>query len=168
MGTKINKYGKLTIYDRMIINACLVKHHSFSQIARTIGCSPSTIYREITSNCKIKSGKDTYLCSKLKNSSSVCNKCPKVMYCHLSKRFYDYSYADQLANNRKTQSRMHVKLSIEVLNAIDKIVTPAVKKGQGIHHIYISNPDLHDYCCERTIRRLIYHGYLSCLPHFAA
>ena len=165
MGTKINKYSKLTNYDMMTINACLVKHQSLSQIARTIGCSPSTIYREITSNCKIKSGKDAYLCSRLKNSSSVCNKCPKVMYCHLSKRFYDYSYADQLANNRKTQSRMHIKLALEVLNAIDEVVTPAVKKGQGIHHIYVSNPDLQNYCCERTIRRLIYNGYLSCRPH---
>ena len=130
MGTKINKYSKLTIYDRMTINACLVKHQSLSQIARTIGCSPSTIYREITSNCKIKSGKDAYLCSKLKNSSSVCNKCPKVMYCHLSKRFYDYSYADQVANNRKTQSRMYVKLSIESLNYIDMIINIIVKKYQ--------------------------------------
>ena len=57
MGTKINKYSKLTIYDRMTINTSLAKHHSLSQIARTIGCSPSTTYREITSNCKIRSGK---------------------------------------------------------------------------------------------------------------
>ena len=75
----------------MTINSCLVKHQSLSQIARTIGCSPSTIYREITSNCKIRLGKD-------------------IMYCTLSKLFYDYSYADKVANNRKTQSRISLHL----------------------------------------------------------
>lgn len=121
-----------------------------------VGCSPSTIYRDIISNCKIKPGKETYHCSKLNKPSSICNKCQKVGFCRHDKRYYDYSYANQLANSRKTQSRMHVKLATDILDAIDKIVTPAVKKGQGIHHIYGSNPALHDHCRERSIRRLIY------------
>jgi len=38
MGTKIHKYNKSTVYDKITTNASLAKHTSLSQIASTEGC----------------------------------------------------------------------------------------------------------------------------------
>ncbi len=48
---------------------------------------------------------------------------------------------------------------------MDSIVSARVRKGQSIHHIYVSSPYFQGICCERTIRRYLYRGYLSAKAH---
>ena len=48
---------------------------------------------------------------------------------------------------------------------MDSIVSEGVLKGQSLHHIYESDESLKAICCERTVRRYVYAGYLSAKAH---
>ena len=84
---KKRNYKKLTIDDRMIIQAGLANHESLTQIAKILHKNKSTISKEISRN---GSGHPEYERCK---TSFICNVCPKRGFCTRHK-FY-------LADNKK-------------------------------------------------------------------
>lgn len=70
-----------------------------------------------------------------------------------------------MSQSNRVGTRRRKMLTSDEIVQIDNVVTPLVKKGQGIHHIYITNPFLQDLCSERTIRRMIYDGYLHLMAN---
>ena len=144
---------KLTLDDRINIQAYLHKGYSLSEIARRLGKSKSSISREIKRNSKTTVG---HTCT----FKFVCNTCPKRAYCNEAKRYYDCSYANDLANKRLVKSRAKTMLDEESIEIINSILSEGIKQTKSFHHVYIANPILSTICSERTCRRLIYRGEL--------
>jgi IS30 family transposase len=161
----MKKQGKrrLTIEDRMIIQACLHDSRNLAQIATRLNVSKSTISREISKFSYVKLG---YKCSCAKKSRlDLCNGCQYSGSCLKEKRFYNFKTAEEKSSNLRSSPRSKSKLPIDDIKVIDAMVTDGVRLGQSLHHIYASNPSLSSICGERTIRRLVYRGNLSIKPH---
>ena len=163
MKRKNKQRKRLTIEDRMVIQTCIHQGMNITEIASRIGVNKSTISREINKYSYIKNGNDLS-CSKRK-AGGTCNKCKTVGYCKRRKRYYDFALAEEKSKNLRSTSRSHTSLNEEILKQIDEIVKDGVRRGQSLHHIYVSNPELKSFCCERTIRRLCYRGLLSIKPY---
>lgn len=163
MKRKNKQRKRLTIEDRMVIQACIHQGMNITEIASRIGVNKSTISREINKYSYIKNGNDLS-CSKRK-AGGTCNKCKTVGYCNRRKRYYDFALAEEKSKNLRSTSRSHTSLNEAILKQIDEIVKDGVRRGQSLHHIYVSNPELKSFCCERTIRRLCYRGLLSIKPN---
>jgi IS30 family transposase len=161
----MKKQGKkrLTIEDRMIIQACIHDKRNLTQISARLNVSKSTISREISKFSYTKPG-SKYSCAQ-RNRLGLCNGCKYTGACPKEKRFYNFKIAEGKSSNLRSSPRSKSKLPIESVKTIDAIVADGVRLGQSLHHIFISNPSLLLICCERTIRRLVYRGNLSIRPH---
>lgn len=152
---------RLTIEDRMIIQACIHDHRNITQIASRLGVNKSTITRELKINSYVKSG-NKIPCKRKR--AGMCNGCPSVAYCGKEKRFYNFKLAEEKSSNRRSTSRSHSKLSQSSIKEIDEAVRDGISLGQSLHHIFVSY-NLANHCSERTVRRLCYRGILSNKPH---
>lgn len=162
MAKKDNKHSKLTINDRMLIQACIAKGESAASIAERIGFSVSTVYREIERGSQIRNpgaGK----CPKV-GRLGICNFCGKRSYCRLEKRFYDYEAADAKAGRRRRESRSGTRVSAGDVAKLDSL-SQQIRDTGSIHHVFVANKWAGEICCERTLRRLVYSGALSVKPH---
>ena len=74
---------RLTIEDRMIIQACIHDHRNITQIASRLGVNKSTITRELKINSYVKSG-NKIPCKRKR--AGMCNGCPSVAYCGKEKK----------------------------------------------------------------------------------
>ena len=110
-------------------------------------------------------------CSKLKRFPYVCNGCQRVDHCSYDKRYYDCAKAHTLSLRNRILTRKGMRIPQKQINMINKIVSPLIRKGQSIHHIFVTSPTLKTMVCERTIRRLIYNNFLDIkaidLPRYA-
>ena len=183
---------RITADDRINLQAALTKELNMRSICRLLNKNRTTIYREIKKYSIHKEGRHScYLCTKtdncdkkkefrlgvqcqyftgsscpkLKSYPYVCNTCKQRGTCLLDKIYYDCSKAERMSDANRVTTRRRKDLTADEIVKIDSVVTPLVKKGQSIHHIYITNPFLHDICSERTIRRMIYDGYLSLMAN---
>lgn len=180
---------RLDHYDRINLQAGIAKGYSLRKIAQLLGKSRSTIYREIIINCYYKDCRHTcahcslkcndlthyshgqcqkfiaYECVYWKSFPYTCNGCKESQFCTNRKRYYDCAEAHDSSKRRRIEPRTFKGISNDDLKEIDPIVSDGVRNGQSIHHIYISSSILQKKCCERTIRRYIYNGYLSVKAH---
>ncbi len=191
----MKKKARLTIDDRINLQAALAKGTSLKDVCKLLKKNRTTICREINNYCYIKSfSKSCSHCSKLqfcrengivfpkhkkacpdyeelkcfrlKKYPYVCNGCYLNKYCKNDKHYYDCTKAEAMSLNNRVSTRKRKLISQEQIIYINKIVSPLIKdKGQSLHHVYVTNPSLHDICSERTIRRLIYDRYLDVKAH---
>lgn len=162
MAKKDNKHSKLTINDRMLIQACIAKGESAKLIAERIGFSASTVYREIKRGSKTRNpgaGK----CAKI-GRIGICNFCSKKAYCRLEKRFYDYENASDESKRRRSEARSGTRIPGECLAKLDSL-SQQIRDTGSIHHVFVANEWASKICCERTLRRLVYSGVLSVKAH---
>ncbi len=154
---------RLTIEDRMVIQACLHDGRSIGQIASRLKVNKSTISRELRKFCVAK---ESYfpVCRKLKRMI-VCNACKITRGCNHDKRFYNFVEAEKRSELLRRIPRSKTQIPPSTLKTIDAIVSEGVTLGQSLHHIFVSHPILSSFCCERTIRRLVYRGNLSVKAH---
>lgn len=187
----MKKKTRLTIDDRINLQAAIAKGTSLSDVCKLLKKNRSTIYRELTTYYIVKEARKTcshcsklqycrdngikfptnlkacsdfvpIICQKNKKYPYVCNGCYMNFQCHNSKRYYDCTKAEAMSLNNRVTTRKRKLLSQDQISTIDKIVSPLVKEnGQSIHHVYVTNPTLWEICSERTIRRLIYDRYLD-------
>jgi IS30 family transposase len=99
-------------------------------------------------------------CAKLKKAPYVCNGCKKKSSCRLEKYYYRAVTAQRKYEQRLRASRMGIKLSEEECMELDNFITPLIKRGQPISHIYNSAPDKMP-CSKSTLYRYINAGVLS-------
>lgn len=92
--------------------------------------------------------------TRLNSKHKLCNGCSKRRYCHLEKHFYDAKEAHRAYKENLNGARCGFDLTLEELNKINAIVSPAVKKGQSLYHIVKSNQNTLGVS-ESTLRRLI-------------
>ena len=158
----MKKSRRLTIDDRMIIQACIHDKRNITQIATRLKVAPSTISREIKKHKVIKPS--AFEKCRSRDALGLCNSCLHKT-CSKDKHYYDYAVAQIKSDNLKRSSRSKPKLSEDRIKVIDTLVKEGVHLGQSLHHIYVSHPILAKICVERTIRRLCYRGNLSIRPH---
>lgn len=184
---------RLTVDDRINLQACIAKNLSWKETCKILKKNRSTIFRELKHNSSVRNG--THSCPNCKNRDYcrengiihnngtdfdcfeqsfcfrfnhfpfVCNNCDAKKRCTREKRYYDCIAAENRSRKNRVSTRKHKRVSIENIETIDEIVSPLIFKGQSIHHIYESNKILKTICCERTIRRYIYDGYLEARAH---
>lgn len=162
MAKKDNKNSKLTINDRMLIQACIAKGEPAALIAERIGFSASTVYREIERGSKTRNA-GAGKCAKI-GRTGICNFCNKKGYCSLEKRFYDYEDASRESRKKRSETRSGTRIPGERLAKLDSL-SQQIKDTGSIHHVFVANGWVSEICCERTLRRLVYSGALSVKPH---
>lgn len=209
-----NKYTRLDLTKRIIIQSNLNEGASLSSIARLIGVSASTVSREIKTHriednhvtrfrrnscvhrkeCKRQNvcpamektcrkqkrfcshcsrnncntscpDYEKEVCHKPDHSPYVCNHCSEFVHsrCPLTKYIYKASEADISAAYTRSSSRAGINLTEEELKELNDLLTPRILKGQSIHHIMVSEPDVFTIS-ERQAYRLVNEGLIDARP----
>ena len=193
----IMKKARITLDDRINIQAALEKSIGLDELSKLIKKNRSSIYRELHNYCILKpsnrkscffclkmeecrengvfletmtkykcSDYVPFKCPKLNKYPYVCNGCSFSEHCHRNKRYYNCTKAETLSRENRITTRKRKRINEGNITIINEIVTPLVKKGQSLHHIYETNNKLKSICSERTIRRLVYDGYLDVTASF--
>ncbi len=76
------------------------------------------------------------VCNSLQHAPYVCNSCKSRTACRLVKYYYRALPAYNQYTNTLSVSRQGINLSNEELYELDNIVSPLIKQGQTISHIY--------------------------------
>lgn len=177
--------------DRINLQAAIAKGLTLAQTAKLLCKSRSTIYREILNNITTKDCRhscshcrkacpqtkrppfrhgrcplfEACECERWGSWPHCCNGCPESQYCTDRKRYYDCVDANSLSIRKRHEPRVYKGISDEAIAKMDSIVSEGVLKGQSLHHIWESDAELRAICCERTVRRYVYAGYLSVKAH---
>ena len=150
-------YCHLSYEDRKNIEDGLNDNKSINQIANEINRNHSTILREIDRNKvyfepknygvnkKFDNPNYNYHCSKLDKSPYVCNGCKSRSGCRKERYTYYARKADDSYKEVKSEARKGINLTPEEVYTINTTLTPLIKKGQTINHLYINHPDILDF-----------------------
>jgi IS30 family transposase len=87
-----------------------------------------------------------WVCNKTDFWPHVCNRCKWLNRCPEIRYSYDAARADRIANYRASNSRRGIDLDPHELEKLDAIVTPLIRKGQSIYHIWNTHRDEIDVC----------------------
>ena len=96
-------------------------------------------------------------CEKLNKPPYVCNGCSKKTNCMMDKKIYSSKYAQDSYEALRTTSREGINQTPESIQKLDNLLSPLLKKGQSIAHIYASHAD-EIACSRRTIYSYIDRG----------
>jgi IS30 family transposase len=99
-------------------------------------------------------------CLTLKKAPYVCNGCGRKKVCRLEKYYYRAVTAQRKYEQRLSISRMGINIGEEECMELDNFITPLIKKGQPISHIYNVAGDRIP-CSKSTLYRYINSGILS-------
>ena len=146
-------YCHLSYEDRKNIEDGLNENKSINQISKEINRSHSSILREIDrnkkysepsawNNYKINHPDLVLSCERLKHSPYVCNGCKSRSGCRKVRWTYYAREADNSYKEVKSEARKGINLTAEEIYKINSILTPLIKKGQTINHLYINHPDI--------------------------
>jgi len=102
-------------------------------------------------------------CLKLLKPPYVCNGCESKNKCPLVKKIYSAKEANIKAEKIRVESRRGMSLTDEEIKEFDEQVSPRMKSGQSLHHIYATSPDQFSIC-EKTAYKLIHNGLISASP----
>ena len=149
-------YCHLSYEDRKNIEDGLNENKSINQISKEINRSHSSTLREIDrnkkysepsawNNYKINHSDLVLSCERLKHSPYVCNGCKSRSGCRKVRWTYYAREADNSYKEVKSEARKGINLTAEEIYKINIILTPLIKKGQTINHLYINHPDIIDF-----------------------
>ena len=96
-------------------------------------------------------------CEKLNKPPYVCNGCSKRTNCMMDKKIYSSKYTQDSYEALRTTSREGINQTPESIQKLDNLLSPLLKKGQSIAHIYASHAD-EIACSRRTIYSYIDRG----------
>lgn len=94
------------------------------------------------------------ICAKLLKPPYVCNACRKRSNCLLKKSLYFSQYADDTYKDILISSREGINQSPADIEALDSLISPLLKKGQSIAHIY-AHHGFEIPCCRKTLYNYI-------------
>lgn len=143
------------------VKRCIKKENCYIKNLGCKTCIHSEGYRcSRCVDCELVCKEFDPICSKLKKPPYVCNGCEKSNKCRFERRFYRAKLAQDQYEKTLKESRSVVCLNKASTYELDKIVSPALKKGQSIHHIYEANKELISVC-EKTIYNMAHQDVLS-------
>lgn len=195
--------SRMTLSDRIAIEAGIYGRQTLSEIAERIGKSRRHVSAELRKNgtkipgehpfgkschnatgCKRIGlcGKDgcedrcyacreidcqtvcyafrNELCKVLQKPPYVCNVCIRRRNCKADRIYYIAQQADAMAKRRYAQSRSKPHIQEKELATLDALVSPLIKKGQPLTHIYAEHGDELPVS-QRTLYNYIDSGKLS-------
>ncbi len=89
-------------------------------------------------------------CPSLIHAPFVCNGCEKLSECKRPHYYYRAKQADNQYRKTLVDSRSGINCSPEELQGLDELVSPLIKKGQPLSHIYANHSD-EIKCSRRTL-----------------
>ncbi|MHB1484572.1 MAG: transposase [Saccharofermentanales bacterium] len=99
-------------------------------------------------------------CQRINHAPFCCNGCTAIHNCTIKRYFYNAEKAHARATERLHDIRSGLSLTPAELERTDQIVTPLIRQGQSIHHIYLSHRnDL--FCSEKSLYTWIDAGFLT-------
>lgn len=170
----MTNYSHLSYEDRKNIEDGLNQNKSVNQIAIELCRSHSTILREIDrnkkysepstwNNYKINNSDLDLSCQRLNHSPYVCNGCKSRSGCRKIRWTY-YARESQKSYEELIKScRQGINLTLEEIHTINETITPLIKKGQTINHLYINHPDILNFS-KSTFYRYIKDGVFEFGP----
>lgn len=81
------------------------------------------------------------LCLKLTRPPYVCNGCEDLRKCYMFKQVYDAQLAEKKYRTTLRESRVGINLTEAELEELDLLITPLIKKGQSLYHIWCHHKD---------------------------
>lgn len=99
-------------------------------------------------------------CPKLLKPPYVCNGCSGRRLCTLEKHLYSADYTQKEYQTVLSESRSGLAVSEEQLQQIDSIISPLLKHGQSLHHIFTNNKQ-QLMVNERTLYSYVNAGLLT-------
>lgn len=78
------------------------------------------------------------MCPKLLKSPYVCNGCKSRSGCRKERYTYYARKADDTYKEVKSEARKGINLTEEEIYNINNTLTPLIKRGQTINHLYIN------------------------------
>lgn len=99
-------------------------------------------------------------CKQLLKPPYVCNVCSNRRKCKADRAYYHAQQADAAAKRRYSEARSKTQLQGDALAALDDLITPLIKKGQPLTHIYEEHKDELQVSL-RTLYNYIDSGKLS-------
>lgn len=100
------------------------------------------------------------VCLTLNRAPHVCNGCSRKSTCRRDKYFYSAVSAQKAYRLKLSSSRCGINMSPADHSAMDDLVTPLIRKGQSISHIFASHRE-EIPCSIRTLYRYTDMGILS-------
>jgi IS30 family transposase len=151
--------------DKALVKAECI-HKSDCQLTDICSNKRGCPHINACSNCKIAiCGRycNKYMpviCSRHKHAPYVCNGCRYFRSCQYNKRHYRAKYAQDMYLESLSVSRRGINLTPEELDEINCIVSPLIRMGQSVAHIYASHKD-QIHCSKRTLYSYIDSNLLS-------
>ena len=94
------------------------------------------------------------LCDRMKRAPFVCNGCSKKHSCLLKRGYYFAKYADDCYRDLLISCREGINQTPVDVAMLDSIISPLLKKGQSLAHIYANHA--HEIpCCRKTLYNYI-------------
>lgn len=126
-------------------NDCVI----FRKCLKQNVCPNETKY-SCTTKCKLCTSLDcrdwceSYIskyCEKLKKPPYVCNGCEQEHNCKLVHAYYSATRAHDIYKRTLVDNRSGIRTTPEDLNRIDELISPLIKRGQSINHIFATHAD---------------------------
>ena len=129
-------------------------HVGFNSCSRKYNCNRQNVCgfhcNKACRNCKlcnkVCSDFEDGLCLRLKRAPFVCNGCSRRYSCKLTKYYYKAISSFKIYKTILSESRQGINISELELANMDRIISPLVRQGQSISHIYKT----HDIPCSRA------------------
>lgn len=102
-------------------------------------------------------------CDKLNRPPYVCNGCHTKSACVLMKFIYKADDANSTCTAVRTESRSGLNMTEEELAEFNVQISPRLRLGQSIHHIFTSTPD-EFMISEKQAYRLVHSGFIDARP----
>jgi IS30 family transposase len=99
-------------------------------------------------------------CDKLNRLPYVCNGCERRQFCRLGKYYYRAKFADDSYVAILRESRKGIDLTPEEFDRLDKLISPLIKQGQSLSHIFTKHED-EILCSKRTLYNYLGNGILT-------
>lgn len=96
-------------------------------------------------------------CPYLKTAPYVCNGCLGETECNFTKYFYTATAAEQRYQELLHESRAGINTTPERLKELDELISPLIKKGQSLGHIFATHAD-EIQCSRSTIYNYLDQG----------
>jgi len=102
------------------------------------------------------------VCLKLFEPPYVCNGCATESRCVLRKRYYLHKQAHEAYRETLIESRQGANITEDELLELDDFVSPLIKNGQSVSHIFANNPDKFTVS-EKSVYRYVAGGLLQAI-----
>ncbi len=99
-------------------------------------------------------------CERLAKSPHVCNGCSKIISCTYEIYYYYSVVANNAYQDTLISSREGINQDPESIQGLDDLISPLLKKGQSIAHVFATHKDEIN-CSRSTIYRYVNKSILT-------